>query len=73
GKVLCQKSCHSSLLQINSVFLPKPRSLVTIYIKHEKLFFEIIPCVSELDGSLTTSPLNDTYIDPLKTPLFFMK
>ncbi|WP_219842879.1 hypothetical protein, partial [Enterococcus faecium] len=32
-----------------------PRSQVTIFNKHEKLFFEIAPCDSELNGRLTTS------------------
>ncbi|MFN6693477.1 hypothetical protein, partial [Enterococcus faecium] len=35
-----------------------PRSQVTIFNKHEKLFFEIVPCDSELNGRLTTSFLN---------------
>ncbi|WP_426096259.1 hypothetical protein, partial [Escherichia coli] len=35
--------------------MPTPRSQVTIVIKHEKLFFEIAPCDSELNGRLTTS------------------
>ncbi|EJY36966.1 hypothetical protein HMPREF1351_02116 [Enterococcus faecium 510] len=29
---------------INGVLLPAPRSPVTIFNKHEKLFFEIAPC-----------------------------
>ena len=43
---------------VNGVLLPTPRSQVTIFIKHEKLFFEIVPCDSELNGRLTTSFLN---------------
>ncbi|MBO6432852.1 hypothetical protein EY656_01990, partial [Enterococcus faecium] len=42
-------------LLVNGVLLPTPRSQVTIVIKHEKLFFEIVPCNSELNGRLTTS------------------
>ncbi len=57
-KRLRQKSCLSPLFQINGVLLPTPRSQVTIFIKHEKLFFEIAPCDSELNGRLTTSFLN---------------
>ncbi|AYM74232.1 hypothetical protein D9Z05_03355 [Enterococcus faecium] len=38
--------------------MPTPRSQVTISNKHEKLFFEIAPCASELNGRLTTSFLN---------------
>ncbi|MBL5008828.1 hypothetical protein A5860_001738 [Enterococcus faecium] len=34
------------------------RSQVAIFIKREKLFFEIAPCDSELNGRLTTSFLN---------------
>jgi uncharacterized membrane protein YfhO len=34
------------------------RSQVKIFNKHEKLFFEIAPCDSELNGRLTTSFLN---------------
>ena len=40
---------------LNGVLLPTPRSQVTISNKHEKLFFEIAPCDSELNGRLTTS------------------
>ncbi|WP_207190767.1 hypothetical protein, partial [Enterococcus faecium] len=40
---------------LNGVLLPTPRSQVTIFNKHEKLFFEIAPCDSELNGRLTTS------------------
>ncbi|RCF80410.1 hypothetical protein B1181_01430 [Enterococcus faecium] len=43
---------------LNGVLLPTPRSQVTIFNKHEKLFFEIVPCASELNGRLTTSSLN---------------
>ncbi|PQF87930.1 hypothetical protein CUS59_01710 [Enterococcus faecium] len=43
---------------LNGVLLPTPRPQVTIFIKHEKLFFEIAPCDSELNGRLTTSSLN---------------
>ncbi|EPC6336582.1 hypothetical protein ACR0YU_000637 [Enterococcus faecium] len=46
------------LIRINGVLLPTPRSQVTIVIKHEKLFFEIVPCNSELNGRFTTSFLN---------------
>ncbi len=35
--------------------MPTPRSQVTIFNKHEKLFFEIATCDSELNGRLTTS------------------
>ncbi|HFX3815600.1 TPA: hypothetical protein ACIEC1_001794, partial [Enterococcus faecium] len=35
---------------LNGVLLPTPRPQVTIFIKHEKLFFEIAPCGSELNG-----------------------
>ena len=40
---------------LNGVLLPTPRSQDTISNKHEKLFFEIAPCDSELNGRLTTS------------------
>ncbi|EGP5179784.1 hypothetical protein EID67_01455 [Enterococcus faecium] len=40
---------------LNGVLLPTPRPQVTIFIKHEKLFFEIVPCGSELNGRLKTS------------------
>ncbi|RCG12388.1 hypothetical protein B1145_04520, partial [Enterococcus faecium] len=43
---------------LNGVLLPTPRSQGTIVNKHEKLFFEIAPCDSELNGRLTTSFLN---------------
>ncbi|AUJ66125.1 hypothetical protein CDW54_00510 [Enterococcus faecium] len=43
---------------LNGVILSTPRSQVTIFNKHEKLFFEIAPCDSELNGRLTTSFLN---------------
>ena len=43
---------------LNGVLLPTPRSQVTIFNKHEELFFEIVPCDSELNGRLTTSFLN---------------
>ncbi len=32
---------------VNGVLLPTPRSQVTIFNKHEKLFIEIAPCDSE--------------------------
>ncbi|OOL76077.1 hypothetical protein B1P97_00815, partial [Enterococcus faecium] len=41
--------------RINGFLLPTSRSQVTIFIKHEKLFFEIVPCDSELNGRFTTS------------------
>ncbi len=44
-----------SFFRINGVLLPTPRSQVTIFNKHEKLFFEIAPCDSELNGRITTS------------------
>ncbi|RSA51866.1 hypothetical protein EGK22_07610 [Enterococcus faecium] len=44
----------SQPLSLNGVLLPTPRSQVTISNKHEKLFFEIAPCDSELNGRLTT-------------------
>ena len=47
---------HDTL--VNSVLLPTPQSQVTIFNKHGKLFFEIAPCDSELNGRLTTSFLN---------------
>ncbi|AUJ68342.1 hypothetical protein CDW54_09445 [Enterococcus faecium] len=50
-----QKSCCSLFFRINGVLLPTPRSQVIISNKHEKLFFEIAPCDSELNGRLTTS------------------
>ncbi|PQC69310.1 hypothetical protein CUN43_06780 [Enterococcus faecium] len=50
-----QKSCRSLFFRINGVLLPTPRSQVTLFNKHEKLFFEIAPCDSELNGRLTTS------------------
>ncbi|WP_277902411.1 hypothetical protein, partial [Enterococcus lactis] len=40
---------------LNGILLPTPRPQVTIFIKHEKLFFEIVPCGSELNGRLKTS------------------
>ncbi|EGP5146022.1 hypothetical protein EFL02_08980 [Enterococcus faecium] len=43
---------------LNGVLLPTPRSQITIFNKQEKLFFEIAPCDSELNGRLTTSFLN---------------
>ncbi len=46
------------LFRINGALRPTPRSQVTIVIKHEKLFFEITPCDSELNGRRTTSSLN---------------
>ncbi len=45
----------ASFFRINGVLLPTPRAQVTIFIKHEKLFVEIVPCASELNGRLTTS------------------
>ncbi|AUO62765.1 hypothetical protein B1P95_07145 [Enterococcus faecium] len=47
-----------SFLWINGVLLPTPRSQGTIFNKHEKLFFEIVPCDSEMNGRLTTSSFN---------------
>ncbi|UTU60643.1 hypothetical protein NEH82_03685 [Enterococcus faecium] len=44
-----------SFFRINGVLMPTPRSQVTIFNKHEKLFFEIATCDSELNGRLTTS------------------
>ncbi|MFK2846604.1 hypothetical protein EH205_03810 [Enterococcus faecium] len=44
-----------SFFRINGVLIPTPRSQVTIFNKHEKLFFEIATCDSELNGRLTTS------------------
>ncbi|OOL73109.1 hypothetical protein B1P91_10045 [Enterococcus faecium] len=38
---LRQKSCRSLFFRINGVLLPTPRSQVTLFNKHEKLFFEI--------------------------------
>ncbi|WP_219842790.1 hypothetical protein, partial [Enterococcus faecium] len=52
------KTLISRPLSLNGVLLPTPRSQVTIFIKHEELFFEIAPCDSELNGRLTTSFLN---------------
>ncbi|EPI10187.1 hypothetical protein D357_01500 [Enterococcus faecium SD3B-2] len=40
------------------IHLSTPRPQVTIFIKDEKLFFEIAPCDSELNDRLTTSFLN---------------
>ena len=40
------------------IHLSTPRPQITIFIKDEKLFFEIVPCDSELNGRLTTSFLN---------------
>ena len=54
----CDKNLHSPFFGINGVLLPTPRSQVKIFIKHEKLFFEIAPYDSELNGRLTTSFLN---------------
>ncbi|HFD1809999.1 TPA: hypothetical protein QFJ99_001458, partial [Enterococcus faecium] len=54
----CDKNLHSPFSGINGVLLPTPRSQVKIFIKHEKLFFEIAPYDSELNGRLTTSFLN---------------
>ncbi|PQB82848.1 hypothetical protein CUN25_00165 [Enterococcus faecium] len=55
--VFKKKNCESSqfFFRINGALRPTPRSQVTIVIKHEKLFFEITPCDSELNGRLTTS------------------
>ncbi|KST53348.1 hypothetical protein AOY36_04125 [Enterococcus faecium] len=55
-----KKDCDKILVtipffRINGVLLPTPRSQVTIFNKHEKLFIEIVPCDSELNGRLTTS------------------
>ena len=49
------RTAFSQPLSLNGVLLPTPRSQVTIFIKHEKLFFEIAPCDSELNDRLTTS------------------
>ena len=49
------RTAFSQPLSLNGVLLPTPRSQVTISNKHEKLFFEIAPCASELNGRLTTS------------------
>ncbi|OFP39787.1 hypothetical protein HMPREF2988_02395 [Enterococcus sp. HMSC061C05] len=54
-KGLWQNSYHNPFFRINGVFLPTPQSQVTIFNKHEKLFIEIVPCDSELNGRLTTS------------------
>ena len=40
------------------IHLSTPRPQVTIFIKDEKLFFEIALCDSELNDRLTTSSLN---------------
>ncbi|WP_413128545.1 hypothetical protein [Enterococcus faecium] len=40
------------------IHLSTPRPQVTIFIKDEKLFFEIVTCDSELNDRLTTSFLN---------------
>ncbi len=40
------------------IHLSTPRPQVTIFIKDEKLFFEIALCDSELNDRLTTSFLN---------------
>ncbi|MFR8860378.1 MAG: hypothetical protein ACLVHZ_11660, partial [Enterococcus faecium] len=58
---LVKKEVATRLLSqplINGVLLPTLRSQVKIFIKHEKLFFEIAPCDSELNGRLTTSDIN---------------
>ena len=47
------KILSQPLLRINGVLLPTPRSQVTIFNKHEKLFFEIVPCDSELITDFT--------------------
>ena len=57
------RDCDKSLVAvpffwINGVLLPTPRPQVTIFNKHEKLFFEIDPCDSEWNGRLTPSSLN---------------
>lgn len=44
------KVLSQPFFQINSILLPTPRSQVAIFIKYEKLFFNIIPCNSELNG-----------------------
>ncbi|WP_205237765.1 hypothetical protein, partial [Enterococcus faecium] len=46
---------------LNGVLLPTLRSQVTIFNKHEKLFVEIAPCDSELNGRLTTSLIRFIY------------
>ena len=58
-----KKDCDKILItilffRINGVLMPTPQPQVTIFNKHEKLFFEIAPCDSELNGRLTTSLLN---------------
>ena len=50
-----EKKIQQALNYLTETLLPTPRSQVTIVIKHEKLFFEIVPCNSELNGRLTTS------------------
>ncbi|HEI8928374.1 hypothetical protein HQ769_10905 [Enterococcus faecium] len=40
------------------IHLSTPRPQVTIFIKDEKLFFEIVTCDSELNDRITTSFLN---------------
>ncbi|AUO61438.1 hypothetical protein B1P88_13760 [Enterococcus faecium] len=55
----CDKShVTAPFFRINIVLLPTPRSQVTISNKYKKLFFELVPCDSELNGRLTTSFLN---------------
>ncbi|MEJ4496943.1 hypothetical protein SJ897_09040, partial [Enterococcus faecium] len=54
---LSQNEVHSDpdlILYNPSVLIDKE----PIFIKHEKLFFEIAPCDSELNGRLTTSDIN---------------
>ncbi|MBR8695439.1 hypothetical protein I8F73_04735 [Enterococcus faecalis] len=49
---------YKSSVAKKKVHLSMLRSQVAIFIKREKLFFEIAPCDSELNGRLTTSFLN---------------
>ncbi|PEQ19424.1 hypothetical protein FIU45_00035 [Enterococcus faecium] len=56
------KVLSQPFFQINSILLPTPRSQVAIFIKHEKLFFNIIPCNSELNRRLTTSLCSQHFI-----------
>ena len=47
NKKTVTKILSQPFFRINGVLLPTPRSQVTIFNKHEKLFFEIAPCDSE--------------------------
>lgn len=42
-------------LYLNGVHKPTPSTLTQNFAKYEKLFFEIFPYCSELNGSFTTS------------------